>query len=201
MRLFIPTTLVFLAFIASHAAAQPRPVPVRDSDTPFEVGEALVKPPPGSDWFIADRNKVAVFFVKRPKVQLHSFYAAAIVRELPLGAGTPDDIFERIKEDTKRRSNDGGRFKLVEFEFGAEEEKYGARCARYAFKSEDHAARGAGDKVLLLVAVGYLCVHRQTPNLFLDVHYSERGGPQPHSADLQKEGEAFLQAVSYSSKK
>jgi hypothetical protein len=158
----------------------------------------LVKPPSGADWYIVDRNNRGVVFLKKPQVPLHSFYAAALMKEFPLGAGVPEDIFELMKADAKRRSGDGGRFKVLEFDFGAEEAKFGARCARYAFKSEDHAARGAEGKVLLLAAAGYLCVNPQMPNMYLDLHYSERGGPQAISAELQKEGEAFLQGTVFS---
>lgn len=195
---FVAVVLLFQAWIVPPSSAQQRPVLVRDSVTPLVIGDALVKPPSGADWYIVDRSNRGVFFQKKTQAPLHSFYAAALMKEFPLGAGVPEDIFERMKADVERRSGDGGRFKVLEFEFGPEEAKFGARCARYVFKSEDHAARGAEGKMLLLTAAGYLCVSPQMPNMYLDLHYSERGGPQAISAELQKEGEAFLQGAAFS---
>ncbi len=195
--------VTFQLWWVSVAAAQQqqRFVPVRDSETPIALGEVLVKPPSGPDWFIADRSSRGLIFLKKPQVPLHSFYAAALLKEFPLGAGGPEDVFKLMQADVKRRGNDGGRFSAQEFEFGKEEERSGARCARYAYKSEDHAARGAEGKVLLLAAVGYLCVHPHTPNMYLDVYYSERGGPQPNSTALLEEGERFLDGLSFAIRK
>ncbi len=198
--LLVGAVLLFQAALVPLSLAQQRPVLVRDSATPMAVGDALIKPPPGADWYIVDRNDRGVVFLKKPQASLHSFYAAALLKEFPLGAGAPEDIFDRMKADIRRRSEDGGRFRAQEVDFGTEEARSGARCARYAYKSEDHAARGAEGKVLLLAAVGYLCVHPQTPNMYLDLHYSERGGPQAISAEWQKEGEVFLQGAGFSTR-
>lgn len=199
--LFIAVALLHQIWFVSLSLAQQRPVPVRDFTTPLVIGDAFVRPPAGADWYIVDRNNKGVFFLKKLQASLHSFYAAALMKELPPGAGAPEDIFERIKAETRRRSDDGGRFRAQEFEFGKEEERSGARCTRYAFKSEDHAARGAEGKVLLLAATGYLCVHPQTPNMYLDIHYSERGGPQSNSAALLEEGESFIGGVTFATQK
>jgi len=188
---------LFLIYGPAQVVAQPRPVPVVDDQTPIEIFGALIRPPGLVNWFLVERTKNGVIFFKRPEVQLHSFYVAAVIKEFPLGAGTAADLFEQIKDETKIRADGKGRFRAVRFEFGEEVRKFGARCARYSFESEDHAARGAGDKVLILVATGYVCVHPQRPNLYLDVHYSERGGPQPKSDELRAEGETFIERVSF----
>ena len=189
--------LLFWIFGFKPVVAQPRPIPVVDDQTPIEIVGALVKPPGLVNWFLVERTKHGVIFFKRPEVPLHSFYVAAMVGEFPLGAGTPADFFEQLRNETKARSDGKGRFRAVRFEFGEEVRKFGARCARYGFESEDHAARGAGDKVLILAAAGYVCIHPQRPNLYLDVHYSERGGPQPKSDELRLEGEDFLEKISF----
>lgn len=187
---------VLLSFCGPpKVAAQPRPVPVVDASTPIVLGDVWVKPPGISDWFLVDKSVNGVLFVKRLQVRLHSFYVAALVKEFPLGAGSAGDLFALMRDETRKRADGGGRFKTVSVEFGDEEERFGTRCSRYDFSSEDHAARGAEGKVLLLSASGLICMLPNSPNKYLDIHYSERGGPNETSAALRKEGEGFMHSV------
>ncbi len=47
----------------------------------------------------------------------------------------------------------------------------------------------------MLEISGNICLHPNSRKHFVDVNYSERGGPQPSSMQLREEGEAFLRSL------
>lgn len=68
-------------------------------------------------------------------------------------------------------------------------------CLRYRIKVADRGAPNAKGESLMLEISGNICLHPNSRKHFVDVNYSERGGPQPSSMQLREEGEAFLRSL------
>ena len=178
----------------SPVRGQGRPVPVTDHDTPVQLMGFRIKPPTGSDWFWGLRDAQNVFFGKRLDSKTHSFVAVAFSRATSTSP-SPDEFLEFARK-FKAGAVDPSRNTIIEEEF-VQSSTPAPECVRYRFKLEDRGAPFAKGVALLQEEFGFICLHPQSRKHFVDVRYSERGGPQPVSAQMREEGEAFLRGIEF----
>jgi hypothetical protein len=156
-----------------------------------------LRPPPGADWVLVERDARSVFFGKRTGEPAHTFVALAYAETLPEAERprTLAEHFERVKQ-VRRASFVPGRHWFLEEDF-ATEGAPAAGCLRYRQKFLDTGTRDAPGIPLPLEVVGFSCVHPDSLAIAIHVHYEERGLSGAGTASLRDEGEAFLRSFEF----
>lgn len=184
-----------VATLADDAQAQLHAKPVTESTPAYVLEGYRVLPPPGKNWFEMQRDRQQALFGKKIDSPTHSFVATAT-------SGLIDEKFE-TREQFREYVNkmrtaefDAARFRVIEFDSSIDS-TVEAWCVRYRFKRADKDAVLSRNRTLLLEDYGITCLHPQKKELVVDVGYSERGRPAELSAELRKEGEAFMRSMEF----
>jgi len=154
-----------------------------------------IKPPPGENWVQVERDHTRAFFGKRTGALTHTFVALVFTEILPdsVGIDSLAGFFEFIRGLSRARIIPG-RHWFLEEEF-ATEGTPAPTCIRHRLKVLDTGSVHAPHIPLLLVLTGLSCAHPQSLRTTIHVHYEERGGPEPASEQLQREGEEFINGI------
>jgi hypothetical protein len=141
------------------------------------------------------RDDKNVMFGKKTESRVHTFLVIAFSRELNASPSSRAEFLE-LARDFKAAGVERDRIEMLEEEF-LESSDPAPDCARYRMRSRDRGASIAKGVPLSLEQAGVICLHPVSHRHLVDVRYSERGGPEPPSAQLREEGEAFLRSLEF----
>jgi hypothetical protein len=162
---------------------------------PAVLSGVSVPPPPGRNWSTASKSSDSVTFVKDMRSTARSFMALASTVSTGISFDRPEEFLEWTRE-SRKKDTDPKRFRLL-----AHREKLdgtrGVFCVRYHLKAEDRGAAVKSEPLLLLEVNGFSCLHPEDPGLLVDFRYAERYPPGKQEKNLRREGERFLQGVSF----
>ena len=181
-----------LAIARADAAAQLYATPVTNPAAVYEFDGYSVGAPQGRYWFEMRRDRQQALFGKKIDSRTHAFAATATSGQVPEKFASRDDFREYI--DKMRSAADGTARKVIAYD-SEFDTSFAAWCVKYRLKSEDRGAPYAQGRALLQEDSGIACLHPQSPDLVVDVGYSERGRPGEMSADLRAEGEGFMRSL------
>jgi len=194
-RWIVPARCLFalaLAVACADAVAQLYATPVTNPATVYELDGYSVLAPQGKFWFEMQRNHQQALFGKKLDSRTHAFNATATSGQVREKFASREQFREYI--DRMSSAADGTARKVIgydsEFDLSLP-----AWCVKYHLRSEDRGAPYARGRALLQEDFGIACLHPQSPDLVVDVGYSERGRPGEMSADLRAEGEGFMRSL------
>jgi hypothetical protein len=197
-------------------ASDPDFLPLTPRDSTIEVTGAKADLPPGELWCpfyrqfeIAGNEQVTLYRLPSVKPEPHHTILAELewtdltdlMLALPeLQALPANELLQRIVPSLvqlQAGAEDPTRFTIQSVDVGGVPETL-ANCLRVAASALDRGAPSAEGELLILDVTGRYCIHPDDKRMLIGVLYSERKreASKP-AADLESEGEHFLQSLSF----
>jgi hypothetical protein len=183
-------------FFIAPAVLHAEIIPDAGQTTRLNFQGYSIFPPPGSNWQVLQKEQNNIVFTKDLKSKTHTFVANVFAVPLTIGFETPEDFLNFIKK-SKDANIEPRRFRMLENEVVLDD-AYGPYCVRYHQKAVDRGALSSGKApYLILDTYGYACIHPDTPELAVDIGYSERFAPGESNAELREEGQQFIRGLKF----
>ena len=196
-RWIVPARCLFalaLGLACANAAAQLYATPITNPAAVYDFDGYSVQAPQGRYWFEMQRNREQALFGKKLDSRTHAFNATATSGQVREKFTSREQFREYI--DRISSAADGTARKVVAYdsEFDL---SLPAWCVKYHLRSEDRGAPYARGRALLQEDFGIACLHPASPDLIVDVGFSERGRPDEMSPALRSEGENFMRSLRF----
>ena len=194
LKLIIP--LLFIVVLISSCKSQEKKYyPVKNRDPRVSSLGFSVVPPAGVSWLEKSGNKT-ICFIKKTDPKIYTFYVGATEIYTKQIFSSSEEFLKFIKN--KKDFNEyPNRFKNMKSEFKIDN-RFAPFCVTYYQKYEDHEAKNLGEnKFLIIENHGLLCLRPESPDIGVDIYYSERYLPKEQNLLLKKEGETFIQSLKF----
>ena len=182
-----------LSMTLAACAAGPRLTPVRESTPGTDVGWAVVPPPKGGPWYVAETPKGTAIYFKKLESPKHTFVATVATQTISNCCATPEELLTHVRKVQAENSKDK-RYRFVAQE--AEVTSWdGYACVSHRIVAIDQGSPNFPGEALNYLQKGISCLRPGTSGEMIDLTYSERNGPQQGSPELVVEGESFLKGL------
>ncbi len=151
-------------------------------------------PPSGEKWFEGYSPKTIMYLKQTNPKELSLFSGAteAIIKE---NISSEKDFIDFVKSKKDDFTAHSLRYKNVvtSYEIISSISSY---CVAYKQAAEDHEAKNLnGNKYLMLINKGVICLHPKTKNQLVDIYYSSRAIPNLKFMEFTKEVENFIESL------
>lgn len=184
---------IFVLFVFATGCANPQLVPVKGTQTRIEQRGYSVLPPEGEKWFSMKTAPGSVAFIKKmDDSPVHTFSTVVIAAPFTLRFNSPEE-FKAFVEKGQKADTNPNRFDILEYDISFDD-RFGPYSVRSHVVSVDRQAKVSpvDTQFLILEITSYTFIHPDSPDLVLNVQYSDRYKKGEKDSTLNEVGERFV---------
>lgn len=151
-------------------------------------------PPSGEKWFETYSPKTILYFKKTHLNEL-SLFAGATEALIKKNILSEKDFLDFVKSKKNDFEAEPLRYRNVVSSYEIDS-SISSHCIAYKQTVEDHEAKNLnGNKYLVLINKGIICLHPKMKNHVVDIYYSSRATPDLKFVEFTKEVEDFIRSL------
>lgn len=193
---------VLLMSCATSGQQQPELISLPDKLERVVYPGFSIVPPQGGGWFLAHSQdpRVAMFrgsYLKKGSAAGHTISATVWAHWVPSSLQSQFSI-EKLLDGLKKKSEreNTGRFKYLSEKF-SRLNFHGADCVRGDLVAEDRGVPNAEGTPYRFTIHTITCLHPLSPAYMTQIEYSQRMPPGAQPLNIEPEGEAFFESLSF----
>lgn len=153
-------------------------------------------PPSGRKWFEGYSPKT-IMYLKQTNPNELSFFTGATEENINENISSEKDFINYVKSKKDDFTDHPLRYRNVSSSYDIDN-SFSSYCVAYKQTAEDHHAKNSnGNKYLMLINKGIICLHPGMKNQLIDIYYSSRSAPNLKFSNLIKEAEEFIRSLKF----